>query len=338
MITKNYNGIIADPRTAEAKAKDFTHEELFASAPAPVWEERESKKFPIFSQDGSSGCVAFATAKILGVDEQYEGREFIHLSPRDIYIRRTNKDSGGMYLPNALEIAMKHGAALETALPSEDKGEAQMNSWEGVSAATDAQAKDYRSKSYVSFADLDMDKIAAITSQGKAVLLGARFDYDEWTDFPTVKPGSTRQCGHGIAIVDNILIKGKKYLVIDDSWGPGYAKYGQRFISEEFLKARCFYAGYTVNLIVSPQPEPEKPHHTFKAYMKRGDKNTDVVALQDILKFEGMFPINVDSTGLYGAVTQAGVKKFQIKYLQSHNEGKQCGPATIAKLNELYSN
>lgn len=335
MITPEYNGIVEDPRSKEDQAKDYIHDELFMAPPAPVWEERESRKYLIFDQDGSGSCVANAVAKVLGIDEIYEGREFVDLSRRDIYVRRANKDAG-MYLPNALEIAMKHGSTYEALVPSERRNEAEMNVWDGITAETDAIAAKYRSKGYVQL-PLDIDAIASITSQGKAVLLGARFDYDEWTDIPWVKPNSSRQCGHGVAIVDNILRNGKKYLVIDDSWGPGHSEYGQRLISEEFLKARCFYAGYTLNLSLEPQPEPVKPKHTFKFWMKMGDKNTEVVALQEILKYEGLFPANVDSTGLYGPLTQNAVKKFQDKYLGYNNAGKQVGPATLAKLNELYS-
>ena len=336
MIQPDYNGIVEDPRTDDEKAKDYIHDELFMAPPAPVWEEREPRKFPIVDQDGSGSCVACGTAKVLGIDEVYEGRQFADLSRRDIYVRRANKTTAGMYLPNALEIATKHGATHEALVPSERRNEAEMNVWDDITADTDKLALTYRAKGYVQL-PLDIDAIASITSQGKGVLLGARFDYNEWTDFPNVNPNSTRQCGHAIAIVDNILIKGKKYLVIDDSWGPGNAKYGQRFISEEFLKARCFYAGYTLNLTLEPQPEPTKPKHTFKVWMKRGDKNAEVVALQDVLKYEGLFPANVDSTGLYGPVTQSAVKKFQDKYLGYNNAGKQVGPATLAKLNELYS-
>jgi hypothetical protein len=333
MQDNNYNGIVEDPRTDEDKAKDFIHEELFASAPAPVWEERETKKFPIFNQDGSSMCVAFATAKILGIDEVYEGRGFVHLSPRDIYTRRQNQDSGGMWLPDALNIARKHGATLESLVPSENIGETAANSKTDITPETDKIAERYKSAGFVSL-PIDVDAIAAITTMGKGILLGHRFDYDEWTDMPTVNPNSKLTCGHGTAGVDNVLLNGKKYIVMDDSWGPHYAKFGQRYLSQEWLKARCFYAGYTLNFHYVP--DNNKPQYIFKSYLKRGERNADIVALQNILKFEGMFPTNVESTGLYGPVTQRGVLLFQNKYLQVNNKGKQVGPATIAKLNELY--
>ena len=332
------NGVIEDPRTPEEKAKDYQHEELFAFAPAPKWEQRPPKKYPIFNQDGSGSCVSFATAKILGIDEVAEGREFKHLSPRFIYTKRANAPYEGMYLPNALAIATKYGSPLEELVPSEGRNEAGMNIIEDITPETSRQALNFRASGYLEL-KLDIDTIAGILSQGKAVLLGTRFDYDEWTTYPTVNPNSKQTYGHGIAIVDNILINGKKYLVIDDSWGANTAQEGQRFIDEEWLAKRCFYAGYTLNLINQDQTQADvtKPHYTFTKWLKRGDKDPDVAALQNILKYEGMFPIDVDSTGLYGAVTQKGVLLFQQKYLSTNNGGKQVGPQTMAKLNELYS-
>ena len=333
-MNENYNVIVDDPiRDQKEKETGFIHEELFSAPPAPKWDERTPKQFPIFNQDGSSACVAFAVAKILGIDEVYEGREFVHLSPRDIYTRRTTQ-GGGMYLPEALDIGRNHGATLESLLPSENKGETEMNDKTGITADTDATAQRYKSAGRVAL-PIDIDAIAAITTSGKGVLLGHRFDYSEWTDFPTVDPNSKLTCGHGTAGVDNVLVSGKKYIVMDDSWGPNYAKFGQRYLSQEWLKARCFYAGYTINFIY--EPTDNKPHHNFTHWLKRGDRNADVVALQNILKYEGMFPTNVDSTGLYGPVTQRGVLLFQNKYLGSNNGGVQCGPKTIAKLNELYN-
>lgn len=335
-MIENYNGIVEDTRTDENKAKDFIHEELFASAPAPKWEERESKKYPIFNQDGSSACVAFATAKILGIDEVVEGREFVALSPRDIYIRRDNKNNGGMFLPNALDIARKHGATLESLVPSENRNEADQNKTDGISFETDDIALKYKAAGFVSL-PLNIDAIAAITSQGKGVLLGHRFDYSEWTDFPKVDVNSKLTCGHGTAAVDNILINGRKYIVMDDSWGPHQAKFGQRFLDEEWINTRLFYAGYTLNFIYEDQTNNnEKLHYVFHSFIKFGDKNADVVALQNILKYEGLFPKNVDSTGLYGPVTQKGVLLFQNKYLGTNNKGRQVGPQTLKKLNELY--
>lgn len=77
--------------------------------------------------------------------------------------------------------------------------------------------------------------------------------------------------------------------------------------------------------------------YTFTKFMREGEKGPDIVALQHALKIEGMFPEWQAFTGYYGSITKAGVRQFQDKYLGTNNGGKQAGPATIAKLNELYS-
>jgi hypothetical protein len=72
------------------------------------------------------------------------------------------------------------------------------------------------------------------------------------------------------------------------------------------------------------------------------EKDADIVALQNILKYEGLFPLNIDSTGNYYALTMAGVLAFQIKYNVANPgelnqlQGRQAGPKTLEKLNELY--
>jgi len=314
---ENYNGVIEDTRSQEEKDKDFIHEELFLGLPNPIWEEREAKKFPIRNQDGSGACVAFATAKLLGIDEVYEGRPYVELSPRSIYVLRANKaigDGMGMYLPNALDIARLYGACLESDVPSDDKGETAINVTSDITPEMREKGKMYRTKGQVQL-PIDIDYIADITTKGKGVLLGFRFDYDEWKDRPVVNPNSKQSCGHGVAGVDNRLIKGEKIITMDDSWGPHFAKFGQRDIDKNFLINRCFYAGYTLNLIYEEEPvDILKPKCNFKFSMKRGDRNKDVVILQDILKYEGLFPKNVDSTGLFGPTTQRAVIKLQEKY------------------------
>lgn len=313
----DYQGIIEDPRSQKEKDQDFIHEELFATAYNPTWTERAPRTFPIRNQDGSGSCVAFATAKILGIDEVYEGRPYVELSPRSIYVLRANKaigDGMGMYLPDALDIARKYGATLEDLVPSDDKGETAMNVASDITPEAKAIGLKYKSAGRVEL-PIDIDAIASITSIGKGVLMGHRFDYDEWTDFPTINPNSKKSCGHGVPAIDNVLLKGKKYIVMDDSWGPKYAKFGQRYLSQEWLKARCFYVGYTMNFYYEEKPNDlKKPVHLFKFTMRRGDKNSEIVFLQDVLKWEGVFPLNVESTGLFGPATERGVKKLQEKY------------------------
>jgi peptidoglycan hydrolase-like protein with peptidoglycan-binding domain len=74
--------------------------------------------------------------------------------------------------------------------------------------------------------------------------------------------------------------------------------------------------------------------------MKYGERSKEIVMLQDLLKELGLFPLNVDSTGYYGGITQRSVMFFCIKYevaslteLLSVN-GMWCGNKTLKELNK----
>ena len=307
-----YLGIAEDPRSEEEKQLDFQHDELFSGIANPIWEEREPKKYPLRWQDGSLACVAFSMAKILGIDEVYEGREYVELSPRDMYVKRQNKPSGGMWLPNALNLA-REGMTLESLVPSDGKGESLMNDTQGITEETKKIGLKYKTAGFVQL-PINMDKIASITSMGKGVLLGFRFDKEQWTKNPWVKANSGKEIGHGVAGVDNVLRKGIKTLVIDDSWDTSFVPPAcQREITEDFLKHSCFYAGYTLNFIYGEE-FANKPKCNFKFSMKYGDHNKDVITLQNILKYEGLFPLNVESTGKFLGTTKGAVIKLQEKY------------------------
>lgn len=76
--------------------------------------------------------------------------------------------------------------------------------------------------------------------------------------------------------------------------------------------------------------------------MKFGDRGEDIKALQEVLRYNGMFPQDQETTGYYGQLTADGVYQFQLKYdvdtilALSQLEGRVVGPKTIAKLNKYY--
>ena len=118
-----------------------------------------------------------------------------------------------------------------------------------------------------------------------------------------------------------------------NSWSPQWCDNGRAWeYADEWLP----YIG-ELRICVPAIAVVDDFKYTFKKYMRVGDKGPDIVALQHVLKIEKMFPETQSFTGNYGPITQEGVKQFQIKYLNANNGGKQAGPATIAKLNELYS-
>jgi len=177
------------------------------------------------------------------------------------------------------------------------------------------------------------------------------FRRDEWTDHPVVKDLGLPESGpetarHSITAVDYCLVNGKKALISDDSWGSSYGIVGQRVIDEDFFKARNLFAAYPMSFkfeeIVQPSPSP-KPHYNFVKPLEFGQRSPDIVKLQEILKYEGLFPLNVTATGYYGAITAKAVMGFQIKYSVASSEelqslqGRRVGAKTLIKLNQLYS-
>ena len=88
---------------------------------------------------------------------------------------------------------------------------------------------------------------------------------------------------------------------------------------------------------------PAKPHYYFGKVLKIGMvREPDVVALQNVLKYENLFPANQSSTGNYLEVTRRAVEAFQRKYQVAdvveldQVRGNTVGLKTLALLNKLY--
>jgi hypothetical protein len=294
---KSYKGLLDDPRPIEERLLDYKHEDLIRGTTTISWVEgKQTRSFPIQNQDGSSSCVAQSLAKLLSIHEVLEGRPYTRLSPKFIYTRRTNYPAGGMWMPEALKIACNEGSCEEALMPSDNKGESFMNDKyepEGVIE----NAKKYKGKLYFEITNRNIDNIAEVLEQGYGVSLGFRFDYNEWTDFPLIYENSKKECGHAVAVVDYTLINGKKYLVIEDSWGPGHGKGGVRYISEEFLNARCFYAGYITSFT------GVESKFVFTKTLRVGSRGLDVKMLQTKL--------GIKADGKFGEQTKKAVIKFQ---------------------------
>ena len=317
----------------EPDIRDYKYEEI-ASAPIVTWEEKNTfRSFPIFNQDGSSSCVAQAVSKVLGIENFIEENKFVSLSARDIYSRRPNFSSEGMYFRDAMEIGSKYGATIEQLMPSQELDEISMNLSNDRTFTTEYTAKIFKGGKYVSI-NRDIDSIASIIERGKGVLLGFQWDYNEWDkEFPSIISTSKKQYCHGIAAVDKGLINGKKHIVIDDSWGYNKGKNGQRFLSEDWFNDRCIAAWYFEDLVNS-ESVSEIDKYIFNNDLSYGMKNDEVVILQKILQQLGFFPAGQECTGFFGGITRQAVKDFQIKYNIEPTEG-YFGIKTRSVLNSL---
>lgn len=346
-MTTFTNGALIDERPPEAKAKDYTQKEVVASAAVVQWREKpvtEIRKFPIFNQNGSGSCVAQTQAKELGIMRYLTDGTYVHFSATDIYQRRSNRPGAGMGSDDVRQIASK-GVTLEVLTPSQSMDDTQMDS-----AVVEQYKHDVGSvfavPNYLSITAPTIDDVAStIQATGKGVMTWFYFNIDEWKDAPVVldtnlQLNAATTLRHSITAVDFTLRGNEKFLVIEDSWGPGAGMGGQRLISERFFKARNWYAGYLINFKFQQQPT-QKPHASFQSDLVLGMTNADVSALQDCLRWAGFFPANAQSTGYFGPVTQKAVGDYQIArgiVASTTTPGYgRCGPNTRTKLNVEFS-
>jgi hypothetical protein len=338
------SGALIDTRPAEERAKDYELRELVATATVPAWVEKapaQWRKFPIFDQNGSGSCVAQTQAKELGIMRWLKDRIYVHFSATDIYQRRSNKPDPGMSAVDVRTIAGE-GVTLEALAPSQSMTDVQMDSAD-VAPYKRQVGQIFAVPNFVALPNGDIDSVAStIQATGKGVMVWLYFKVDEWTNSPVIKYPqlnlhASDTLRHSVCAVDFALINGKKHLIIEDSWGPAAALGGQRTISEEFFAARNYYAGYLMNFKFD-QPS-FKPRHTFLTDLHFGMVGGEVSALQDCLKYEGVFPTNVPGSNYFGPVTRKAVEKFQLKYqIVSAGTGfGRVGPLTRAKLNQLFS-
>lgn len=357
-----YQGVHLDDRSEEAKQQDYDIREVVATTAKPNWAEKkqsEWRKFPIYNQDGSGSCVAQTLAKMKGIKYWLLNKIYIHFSATHIYQRRRNKPGSGMHGYDALDICTK-GVTLEELVPSQNMTDKQMDAIEIPEYKVEV-GNIFKSDNYVVLPTNDIDIVAStIEATGKGVMVWFYFGNNgEWTDVPTIKDDNLNISSanrHSVTAVDYTLYEGEKALIIEDSWGKTYGLGGQRVIKESFYKKRNFFAGYLKEFVFEtapeeeekkeePVPKPDKPKYTVTKQLEFKPSfvvEEDVKVLQNVLKYEGVFPKNVDSTGWYGPITAKAVDKFQRK----HNvapvaeldalRGKRVGPKTTAKLTELY--
>lgn len=350
-------GALTDVRPQSEKDKDTKFHEVVASAAPVNWVEKPRnawRKFPIQSQNGSGSCVAQTLRKMMSVYIWQKTGVFVLLSASHIYKQRANRPSPGMMGVDAFEIGKK-GVTLEEFVPSENMTDAQMDSATVLSFMEEV-GKVFKLGEPIIGPIKDIDTAASIIqTTGKAVMTWFYFTHAEWTNVPKVINPNLDQYAHStlrhsVAAVDFTLIGqtnlpdrpdlwGKKALIIDESWGLGFAMDGQRVITEDFFLIRNHFVAHFMNFAFE-NPPTQKPVYTFNKNLKFGMTDSDVRALQNCLLWEGFFPSNVTGSSYFGSVTKKAVQDFQVKYAITTVGGSgygEVGPLTRSRLNQLFS-
>lgn len=331
----------------KADERDYMTEEILGSPKAVSWPEKTSfRTFPIGYQDRSSSCVGWTISKLFGVESFNDNGFFRQFSARDIYSQRSNQ-SKGMYIREAMQLGVDKGITLEHLLPSYGLEEGAMNNRKDVYLDTEQVAKIYKGKSYLSISS-DFESIASIIqNSGEALAIGVIGSNEGWisTDgFVRVPKLGEKTWGHALPVLDFGMYKGKKVLVGDNSWGPDWGNKGQFFLTEEYRPFMFPIARYFIGLPddwrETEEKEIAKPKYQFLKDLYYGlQGNQEVGKLQDCLKYLGMFPLKISSTGNYFGITKEAVETFQTvnKIVKVGESGYgRSGPFTRATLNKIF--
>lgn len=318
----------------------YRHEEIadVGKAAQLQWVEKpvnEWKKYlPIRNQNGSSACVAFATALVLGILNYLREGKFVVLSPKFIYSRGFIENGGGMYYFNGLTIGANEGCPLDVLLPSDSKGETEMRSKAEEKEGDRQVAKVYAGNGEsIVYLPIDFDIIGQVVDLGVPVLFGIRFNSGGLTTGVS-KLTENGVYGHGIALTDRTMYGGEKALVYQNSYGENWG-FGGLGVVQESQKAGIQFASYYKKFerIVKEGVRP-KLKLASTVYLANGSKGADVVRLQTMLQWLGFFDATVECTGNFYGITRQAVRDFQKANGLTVN-GIASGE-TVAKLNEQF--
>lgn len=373
-MNEHFTGLLPDNRPATQKEKQFSSLELAGAAGALTWATKEEAKlraYKIWNQWASSGCVSYATAKRVAIEIYRLTGVWLDLSPASIYQKRVNKNAAGrgslgMFAYDAEEIIDTLGVTLDALMPSADLStltEAQINSIPSNAVADKIAAAIAEAIGAYMQLPMNMDAVGAQLDLGKGVTITLFANFDEYnTAIPTVKyPNLTyADAGvqHRVILTDRNLdpVLGKVF-IMEDSWGVGNGMGGRRKVTEDFFYRRVstpmVQTAFTLNPASTAKPRvhltkvlvfiPLDAQGNISDTALNAQQLADVQKVQDVLKYEGLFPANVASTGYYGAVTAKAVDAYQRKYKIAPTseldelQGKQVGKKTIADINTRYA-
>lgn len=348
----HYTGVNPDPRSNTEKNQDYLHSERdTAGTPVDPFSFPKLTDTPYFKENQyqTDSCIAHSTVLAAAIEiEAFKGI-YNRLSPMFVYRQRSNYPDEGMWLQGALQFFIKTGSCLFSTLPT-PKTEAEGNRLTITRNMVD-EANIYNGLGDYTFEYYKPDpknitELASIAAQGIPVPISIYATYFEWArEYPLVMEKvnfTTAPVRHCVTIVPNsgFTEAGKKYVVIQDS--APFGGFHIRYLSEDFIKARAYDAGYLLLVKLAANTTP-KPIHTFVNNLSLGNKNDEVKCLQEVLVYEGLLPADC-VTGLFAGRTLAAVKAFQNKYASDilipsglTQPTGYVGSATIKKLNELYA-
>jgi hypothetical protein len=306
-------------------------------------------------QNGSGSCGGQAWSKYAAVLKAVVSKTFANRSAKFIYSQTFQAPAGSAGRDNC-NILLKQGCASESLCPSYDNNqpptEAFMEQRQDITLQATADAKFDEALSYANVA-LDIDDFAQAIENNYGMVIGVRGTNAGWMPTLVIPPTDADMTptdttwGHWIYAGKARLNNGQKQIGILNSWGNSRGDNGDgwQWIGENYFAegGKFLMSGWTHVINTNPTPPASSFKYNFANVMSSGMNNADVKALQQALQIDEDFPVGVAPTGIYGNITCQAVLKFQIKYQVASTAelnslgGKTVGPATLAKLNQLFN-
>ena len=331
MITENNFGTGGIKQARDERVASF--HEIVADSPLFDWDKgfdiRTKKHLSLKNQGQSSSCggqaSSYLTEAIVGVE----------CSARSIY-SKCFAPGGGSSESALMKTILNDGVAREQDVSSYENGNPPSEQFMQTGYGFIQKVSRGIRPVYI---NLNFDSIATAVQQNNGVILGISAQNNgTWLSpnptKPTLQPHESGLWYHWVYVGFAGMRNGVKMLGFKNSWGD-IGENGWQFIGEEWLP----YLWCAWSIVY--QDASSKPRYTFANTLEFGKSSKDIKALQDILRYEGMF--NNTSTGYYGDLTASAVLSFQKKYKVAPDvelnslHGKRVGPLTIKKLNELYA-
>lgn len=328
-----------DPRNDPRVKEGWQIDELLPGDSPLMWikkNENEIKDYPTSNQDGSLACVAFSKARQVATRVHTLTGQWIELSPASIYQLRANRTTGGMNIADANDIVNKRGVALEAFMKSQRLNETKINLVERTDVAELSSKAMAQAVVKYFYMPIDIDRIAQTIESGRAVSLliyGTEAEYARRVPI-VINQNLTYETApirHQITGIDYFVNQNaERVLRIKDS--AHFGGFAERDITKEFLEKRCILADAieVFNLGASGIAVPDNMLNTKPVF------NGTIVSAQKCLLAEGLFPQGVAFVENIGSITKEAINKFQRKYNLHPTGTGTLGPATRAKLFQLY--
>lgn len=305
-----YTGDLQDNRKPKDQLKDFSSEEvdLGIKYVSPATAKKNADKYIERNQFSTSSCVPSSICNALWNTEK------VDLAQEPNYRQRSNFPEEGCYWVDQLDLAVNYGMNKRDEV-KEVKTEKEANNFV-ITDDLKELAKVHKQKSYVF--NTGFDDIIRALNNDYPVVFSIGSNSKEYANAKPKVIGGTFTIYHAICGIPNTGTKDSFWITDSSHFG----KVVKREITREFYEARKrFWGAYFIDLDYEEKPEWVIPDgykgSTFNRDLTVGMRGSDVVALQDILKANGLFPKNIGSTGYFGGITRQAVKDFQKKYEKS---------------------